>query len=190
MFIFSIHVANAFLGCASFSWPHIPPSLDVMAWLKLCGQMGLLIVQGTVMASAVSFVEELLFRSWLPQEIAADLGYHRGIIISGLAFSFLQRSLQSIPGLLLLSLSLSGARQRNGGSLSIPIGLRAGMLASTFILQKGGFLTYNYKGNIPLWMIGSHPFQPFSGLVGLVFSLSLAIFLYPRLTKQKNESKE
>jgi len=91
MFIFSIHVVNAFLGCASFSWPHIPPSLDVMAWLKLCGQMGLLIVQGTVMASAISFVEELLFRSWLPQEIAADLGYHRGIIISGLAFSFLQR---------------------------------------------------------------------------------------------------
>ena len=91
MFIFSIHVVNAFLGCASFSWPHIPPSLDVMAWLKLCGQMGLLIVQGTVMASAISFVEELLFRSWLPQEIAADLGYHRGILISGLAFSFLQR---------------------------------------------------------------------------------------------------
>ncbi|KEH32418.1 uncharacterized protein [Medicago truncatula] len=190
MFIFSIHVVNAFLGCASFSWPHIPPSLDVMAWLKLCGQMGLLIVQGTVMASAISFVEELLFRSWLPQEIEADLGYHRGIIISGLAFSFLQRSLQSIPGLLLLSLSLSGARQRNGGSLSIPIGLRAGMLASTFILQKGGFLTYNYKGNIPLWMIGSHPFQPFSGLVGLVFSLSLAIILYPRPTSQKIESKE
>jgi len=100
------------------------------------------------------------------------------------------RSLQSIPGLLLLSLSLSGARQRNGGSLSIPIGLRAGMLASTFILQKGGFLTYNYKGNIPLWMVGSHPFQPFSGLVGLVFSLSLAIILYPRPTSQKIESKE
>jgi len=64
MFIFSIHDVNAFLACASFSWPHIPPSLDVMAWLKLCGLMGLLIVQGTVMASAISSVEEMLFRSW------------------------------------------------------------------------------------------------------------------------------
>ncbi|XP_058756763.1 uncharacterized protein LOC131629977 isoform X2 [Vicia villosa] len=190
MFIFSIHAVNAFLGCASFSWPHIPPSLDIMAWLKVCGQMGLLIFQGTAMASAISLVEELLFRSWLPQEIAVDLGYLRGIIISGLAFSFLQRSLSSIPGLLLLSLSLSGARQRNRGSLSIPIGLRAGMLASTFILQKGGYLTYNYKGNIPLWIIGSHPFQPFSGLVGLVFCLSLAIILYPRETSQKSEAQE
>ncbi|CAI8610934.1 unnamed protein product [Vicia faba] len=113
MFIFSIHAVNAFLGCASFSWPHIPPSLDIMAWLKVYGQMGLLIFRGTVMASAISLVEELLFRSWLPQEIAVDFGYQNGIIISGLAFSFLQRSLSSIPGLLLLSLSLSGARQRN-----------------------------------------------------------------------------
>ncbi|XP_045813223.1 uncharacterized protein LOC123907154 isoform X3 [Trifolium pratense] len=190
MFIFSIHAVNAFLGCASFAWPHIPPSLDPIAWLKVCGQMSLLIVQGTVMASVISLVEELLFRSWLPQEIEVDLGYHYGILISGLAFSFLQRSPQSIPALLLLSLSLSGARQRNGGSLSIPIGLRAGMLASTFILQKGGFLTYNYTGNIPLWVIGSHPFQPFSGLVGFVFSLSLALILYPRQTLPKIEAKE
>ncbi|XP_061361617.1 uncharacterized protein LOC133305413 isoform X2 [Gastrolobium bilobum] len=190
IFIFSIHAMNAFLGCASFSWPCNPPSLDALTWLKVYGKMGLIVVQGIVMASAIALVEELLFRSWLPQEIAVDLGYHNGIIISGLAFSFLQRCLQAIPGLWLLSLSLSGARQRNGGSLSIPIGLRTGMMASTFILQKGGFLTYNNKGNFPLWIIGSHPFQPFSGLVGLLFSLSLAILLYPRQTSQKREAQE
>ena len=53
--------------------------------------MVLMVVQGTIMASGIALVEELLFRSWLPQEIAVDLGYHRGIIISGLVFSFLQR---------------------------------------------------------------------------------------------------
>lgn len=91
IFVFSIHAVNAFIGCASFSWPHTPPS-DAMTWLKVYGQMGLVVVQGTVMASAISMVEELLFRSWLPQEIAVDIGYHQGIIISGLAFSILQRS--------------------------------------------------------------------------------------------------
>ncbi|KAH1100932.1 hypothetical protein GLYMA_13G113900v4 [Glycine max] len=190
IFIFSIHAVNALLGCASFSWPHIPTSLDAITWLKVYGHMGLVVVQGTVMASAIAVVEELLFRSWLPQEIEVDLGYHQGIIISGLAFSFLQRSLQAIPGLWLLSMSLSGARQRNGGSLFIPIGLRTGMMASTFMLQKGGFLTYQNKGNLPLWIIGNHPFQPFSGLVGLVFSLSLAILLYPRQTLQRKEAQE
>jgi len=109
---------------------------------------------------------------------------------SYLLFYGVFRSLQAIPGLWLLALSLSGARQRNGGSLFIPIGLRTGMMASTYILQKGGFLIYHNKGNLPLWIIGSHPFQPFSGLVGLVFSLSLAILLYPRQTLQRKEAHE
>ena len=113
-------------------------------------------------------------------------------LILFLIFSFggIFRSLQAIPGLWLLSMSLSGARQRNGGSLFIPIGLRTGMMASTFMLQKGGFLTYHNKCNLPLWIIGNHPFQPFSGLVGLVFSLSLAILLYPRQTLQRKEAQE
>ncbi|XP_020226332.1 uncharacterized protein LOC109807977 isoform X2 [Cajanus cajan] len=190
IFILSIHAVNTFLGCASFSWPQTPTSLDAMTWVKVYGQMGLMVVQGTMMASAIALVEELLFRSWLPQEIAVDLGYHHGIIISGLAFSFLQRSLQAIPGLWFLALALSGTQQRNGGSLLVPIGLRTGMMASTFMLQKCGFLTYHNKGNFPLWIIGSHPFQPLSGLVGLAFSLSLAILLYPRQTLPRKEAQE
>jgi len=108
---------------------------------------------------------------------------------SYLLFYGVFRSLQAIPGLWLLALSLSGARQRNGGSLFIPIGLRTGMMASTYMLQKGGFLTYN-TGNLPLWIIGSHPFQALSGLVGLLFSLSLAILLYPRQTLQRKEAQQ
>lgn len=88
------------------------------------------------------------------------------------------RSPWAIPGLWLLSLGLAGARQRSQGSVSLPIGLRAGMIVSSFILQRAGFLTY--RPSIPVWLCGSRPFQPFSGIVGLVFSLSLAIILYPR----------
>ena len=97
------------------------------------------------------------------------------------------RSPWAIPGLWLLSLSLSGVRQRNQGSLSLPIGLRAGIMASSFILQKGGFLTN--KPNIPLWITGTHPFQPFSGISGFAFSLLLALFLYPRQPLQTNNLK-
>ncbi|KAF7836838.1 Embryogenesis-associated protein EMB8 isoform B [Senna tora] len=174
----SIHAINAFLGWASFSWPPTPPSLDIMTWLKVHWKMVVLVVQGTVMATAIALVEELLFRSWLPQEIAVDLGYYRGIIMSGLAFSLCQRSPQAIPALWFLSLSLSGLRERNGGSLSIPIGLRTGMMASNFILQKGNFLAY--RTSFSPWLIGTHPFQPFSGIVGLLFSISLAILLHPK----------
>ncbi|XP_021276143.1 uncharacterized protein LOC110410653 isoform X2 [Herrania umbratica] len=185
-----IQSVNALLGCVSFSWPSnlLPSSLDIMARLKVYGKLLVLAVRGIVTATGVVLVEELLFRSWLPDEIAADLGYHRGIIISGLAFSLFQRSLMAIPGLWLLSLALAGIRRRNEGSLSIPIGLRAGIIASSFVLQTGGFLTC--KANFPLWVTATYPFQPFSGLVGLAFSLLLAMILYPRqpLPRKRSES--
>lgn len=88
------------------------------------------------------------------------------------------RSIWEVPGLWMLSLSLSGARQRSGGSLSLPIGFRTGILASNFILKTGGFLKYQI--NFPLWVTGAHPFQPFSGVVGLAFSLLLAGIFYPK----------
>ncbi|KAF2304146.1 hypothetical protein GH714_028046 [Hevea brasiliensis] len=149
--VLSIQSINALLGCVSFSWPSSLPtsSSDAMVCLKVCGQVIILTGRGIVTATGLVLVEELLFRSWLPDEIATDLGYHQGIIISGLAFSLLQRSLLAIPGLWLLSLALAGLRQRSEGSLSFPIGLHAGITASSFILRTSGFLTY--KPNYPLW---------------------------------------
>lgn len=96
-------------------------------------------------------------------------------------FQFLvefSRSLRSIPGLWLLSLALAGARERSQGNLIVPIGLRAGIIATSFILQSGGFLAYNPSS--PVWIAGSRPLQPFSGVVGLMVSLALAIILYPK----------
>ncbi|XP_040370025.1 uncharacterized protein LOC112186367 isoform X2 [Rosa chinensis] len=176
--VLSIQSANALLGCVNISWPSTPSSLDAMKLLSVYGHVLKLVGQGIMTATGIALVEELFFRSWLPQEIAADLGYHQSIILSGLAFSLCQRSLWAIPGLWLLSVSLAGARQRNQGSLSISIGLRAGIIASSFILQRGGYLTY--RADSPLWIIGTHQFQPFSGLTGFAFALFLAIILYPR----------
>ncbi|KAG8376268.1 hypothetical protein BUALT_Bualt09G0045600 [Buddleja alternifolia] len=175
-----IHSVNASLGCAHLCWPTTlsPSTSEPVALVKSYGRMLMLIFRGTATATGVSIVEELLFRSWLPREIADDFGYHRSLIISGLVFALSQRSTWEIPGLWLLSLSLSGAQQRSQGSLSLPIGLRTGILASNFILKTGGFLTY--QPNLPLWVTGGHPFQPFSGMVGVAFSLVLAVILYPR----------
>ncbi|KAL9265704.1 Delta(24)-sterol reductase-like protein [Drosera capensis] len=51
----------------------------------------ILVVQGTVIAALVAFVDELLFISCLTEEIATDLGFHPGIVLSRLAFSETQR---------------------------------------------------------------------------------------------------
>lgn len=91
--VLSIHSLNALLGCVRLSWPStfISYSSDIVSWIKVYGKMVLLVAQGMVTATGVALVEELIFRAWLPDEIATDLGYYRGIIISGLAFSLLQR---------------------------------------------------------------------------------------------------
>uniref|UniRef100_A0A6P3Z3C9 uncharacterized protein LOC107406661 isoform X1 n=2 Tax=Ziziphus jujuba TaxID=326968 RepID=A0A6P3Z3C9_ZIZJJ len=183
MIVSSIQCINALLGYVSLSLPYTTSPLDALSWLKMSGKICMVVGQGIITATGVALVEELLFRSWLPQEIASDLGYHKGLIISGLAFALLQRSPWAIPGLWLLSLSLAGARQTTEGSLAVPVGMRAGILASSSILQRGGFL--NYKPNLPLWITGTHPFQPFSGVIGFAFSLLLALFLYPRQPLQK-----
>ena len=91
MLVSSIQAVNALLGCLSPSWPYTTTSLDAISSLKVYVQMVMMVGQGLITATGVALVEELLFRSWLPEEIAADLGYHRGIIISGLVFSLLQR---------------------------------------------------------------------------------------------------
>jgi len=92
MLVLLLQSVKALLGCVSFSWPSsIPSPLNAVTLLKVCGKFFLLACRGILTATAVVLVEELLFRSWLPEEIAADLGYHRGIIISGFAFSLFQR---------------------------------------------------------------------------------------------------
>ncbi|KAL8136484.1 hypothetical protein V2J09_002485 [Rumex salicifolius] len=188
MLVISIHSVNALLGFVDLSWPSslvsspVDHTMKFKSWVNLVFLAG----QGLVTATVIATVEELFFRSWLAEEIAVDLGDHRGIILSGLAFSLCQRSLQAIPGLWLLSLCLSGERRRKQGSLYSPIGLHAGIMASCFVLQRGGFLFH--RSNLPLWMTGTHPFQPFSGIIGLLFSLVLALILYPR--QQLSHGKE
>lgn len=87
-----IQFINAILGAAIFSRPpYFPHPFDAMKCLKGCGQLLLLIVRGFTCATFVVLVEELLFRSWMPDEIAIDLGYHQSIIITGLVFALFQR---------------------------------------------------------------------------------------------------
>ncbi|MFS7892802.1 hypothetical protein Hanom_Chr00s000745g01657831 [Helianthus anomalus] len=85
MLVLLIQYTNVLLGLVSLSsWPSIPSSSTDL--LNLSGKVIRFVGQGL----AVALVEELLFRSWLSEEIAVDLGYTQGIILSGLAFSLSQ----------------------------------------------------------------------------------------------------
>lgn len=91
MLVLSIQSINALLGSVNLSWPYTTSSMDAMSWLRVSGKFFMVFGQGIITATSIALAEELLFRSWLPAEIAADHGYYKGIIISGLAFSLFQR---------------------------------------------------------------------------------------------------
>ncbi|MFS7933812.1 putative alcohol O-acetyltransferase [Helianthus anomalus] len=184
MLVLLIQYTNVLLGLVSLSsWPSIPSSSTDL--LNLSGKVIRFVGQGLVTAVAVALVEELLFRSWLSEEIAVDLGYTQGIILSGLAFSLSQWSLKAIPGLWLLSVGLAGVRQRCQGRLSLPIGLRAGIMASTFLLKEAGLLSYQ-QHSYPLWVTGGgDPFQPFNTIVGLAVAFLWAAILYPQQSEEQ-----
>lgn len=87
-----IQSINTIIGAAILSRPpYLPHPFDSMKWLKGGVQLLLLIVRGFATATFIVFVEELLFRSWMPNEIAIDMGYHQSIIITGLVFALFQR---------------------------------------------------------------------------------------------------
>jgi len=91
--VLSVQCINALLGFAQLSWPLqlISSSVDLTTKMKAYGQLFLLAAQGILTAAGIAFVEELLFRSWLLEEIATDLGYQSAILLSALAFSLSQR---------------------------------------------------------------------------------------------------
>lgn len=46
-----------------------------------------LVGQAVGIGLAVALVEEVLFRAWLQEEVAVDLGFHRAVFISAIAFA-------------------------------------------------------------------------------------------------------
>lgn len=93
MLVLSVHLVNTSLGFACFVRPPNIPELSSGAKIlvKEYGNLVLLFIRGILTASWVSFMEELWFRSWLPDEISLDFEYHWAIIVSGLAFALFQR---------------------------------------------------------------------------------------------------
>ncbi|KAH9305683.1 hypothetical protein KI387_010087, partial [Taxus chinensis] len=119
--VISLYSAHIFLGYAVFT---VKPEFTFLLStgffyaIKTCFRVSRLVFHAFGIGLATATVEELLFRSWLHEEIASDLGFHKAVILSGIIFSFVHWSLPMMPGLWMLSLALSGARAKSNGNLS------------------------------------------------------------------------
>jgi membrane protease YdiL (CAAX protease family) len=167
-FTFSLFLSQAFLGWLNF--------------LPANPQISKIILEGFLVALAVGFAEELLFRGWLLGELEKDYRPPIALVISALIFALAHfikplaeiiRTFPQFPALVLLGLILGWAKRACGGNLGKSIGLHAGLIWAYYILNVGQLI--KYTGTVPDWLTGIDK-NPLAGVMGLLFLTILAIW--------------
>ncbi|CAN6224555.1 unnamed protein product [Urochloa humidicola] len=181
-----VHSISILLGFATFRTGLSSSLARPVDLIKSSSNVFMLSLRGFTIATSIAVVEEMVFRSWLPEEIAVDFGYYSAILISGLVFSLIHRSLPSVPGFLVLSLVLFGLKQRTHGKLAAPIGLRSGIMTANYLIQSSRIIIS--KPETPFWIISTYHLHPFDGVIGLSICSLLAILFFPQKPAQKDTS--
>ena len=101
--------------------------------------IGRFFLEGLLMAIAIGFAEELLFRGWLLQELQRDFP-RQGGWMSAFIFAAVHRFGLQILGLTLLGLALVAARSCDRQRLGLPMGLHSGLVAAYYWVNVGQLL--------------------------------------------------
>jgi uncharacterized protein len=152
------------------------------------------IFEGLLMALAVGFAEEMLFRGWLLSELEQNYSSMAALLMNALFFAtthFIKpwpeivRTFPQFLGLVMLGMALVWARRTSTVGerspqiapqlsalanysqtrLGYPIGLHAGLIWGYYIVQVGG--VSEYTGRAPEWITGIDD-NPLAGLMGLI----------------------
>ena len=149
------------------------------------------VFEGLLMALAVGFAEEMLFRGWLLAELEKDYTARAALLMNALFFAVvhfikpLDAIISTSPqflGLAMLGAALVWARRsRSSGplgesdlsepSLGYPIGLHAGLIWGYYIVNVGGLSEPTQQ--VPAWITGINE-NPLAGLLGLVLLGAIA----------------
>ena len=160
-------------------------------------RFGRFVVEGLVMALAVGFAEEMLFRGWLLSELEENYGSKAALWMCALFFAAMHfikpwpeivRTLPQFLGLVVLGMALVWARRSPTGRpvasvthsaklsrakprLGYPIGLHAGLIYGYYLVNVGGLS--EYTNEVPEWVTGIDS-NPLAGLLGLVLLSAIA----------------
>nr|CAB3457140.1 unnamed protein product [Digitaria exilis] len=92
-----VHSISILLGFATIRTELSSSLARPLDLIKSSSNVVMLVLRGFGTATSIAVVEEMVFRSWLPEEISVDLGYHNAILISGLLFSLIHRYVNCFP---------------------------------------------------------------------------------------------
>lgn len=169
----------------------VQSSLGWVAWQSMSPSLGV-VLEGGVMALAVGFAEELVFRGWIYDELRRDYSSKTVLWANSLIFACLHfikspaeiiRTFPQFPGLVLLGLALVWAKRSTAfpyptadprcpqGKLGLSIGLHAGLVWGYYIVNVGNLVRYSDR--VPVLLTGIDR-NPLAGIMGLLFLSSLA----------------
>ncbi len=161
-------------------------------------RFGRFVVEGLIMALAVGFAEEMLFRGWLLGELEENYGSKAALWMCALFFATMHfikpwaeivRTFPQFLGLVVLGMALVWARRSPTGGpvasvthsdrlshrkrprLGYPIGLHAGLIYGYYLINVGGLS--EHTGAVPEWVTGIDS-NPLAGLLGLVLLGAIA----------------
>lgn len=152
------------------TWTH-PDSIDRFVWVSL---------EGLLVAIAIGFGEELVFRGWLLDELERDYSPSVSLWVSSLIFALLHfikpwdeviRTFPQFPGLVILGLLLVWAKRARRRNLGIAIGLHGGLVWGYYLIQVGELVEYRLTAP-ELWSGVDQ--NPLAGGLGLLMLGALA----------------
>ena len=163
-------------------------------------RLGRFVIEGLLVALAVAFAEEMLFRGWVLAELEKDYRSETALWMNALFFagthfikpwSEIVRTFPQFLGLVILGLALVWARrtptgrpsgqQKECSRLGYPVGLHAGLVWGYYIVNVGGLS--DSTGRAPEWVTGIDS-NPLAGLLGVVL-LSLIAWQFARRAQPK-----
>lgn len=164
---FGIGVGSLLTLClwqTAFGWVRWQsPSLD----------FGRIAAEGLLMAIAVGFAEEILFRGWLLGELQRDYRSMVAAWISALVFAGVHRLNFQFPSLVVLGLALAWAKHASAPpGLALSIGIHAGLVWSYYLIAVGHLM--EYTGQAPAWITGIDR-NPLAGVMGFSCLTILAL---------------
>ncbi|PPS45483.1 CPBP family intramembrane glutamic endopeptidase [Chroococcidiopsis sp. TS-821] len=160
--------------------------LGWLVWFPSTGFLPQVVLEGLIVAIAVGFAEELLFRGWLLDELERDYRPSTALWANAIIFALLHfikplteiwRTLPQFPALVVLGLALVWAK-RLRNCLGLAIGLHAGLIWGYYIINVGRLT--QYSGQVPDWVTGVDR-NPLAGVMGLLFLAILALGIRLRL---------
>jgi len=131
-------------------------------------------------------MEEWLFRGWLVDELKQDVSRTWAKLLSAILFGVAHGSMHAWPGMVVLALGLSAARDITQGRIALPMGLHAGLVGTYYSVNAGKVLVVDASKST--WLTGKAYGNPLAGAVGLCVVSMLSAVLH--VVVQRRHGKE